>query len=89
MTFIRKISRVVIDFCCRSSVYGVTRGLILKRAELDAVFFLLVLGNGVGVPIFPPYYSPRLWPHLLPRMASWKRALLRPKGLGNWGTGGS
>lgn len=84
MTFIRKISRTVIDFCYRFSSYGMTQELMRQRAELDTVLLLLVLGNSVGVPIFPSYYSRRLWPYLLPRMASWKRALLRPKGLGAW-----
>ena len=84
MLFIRKIGLAVIDFCYHSSTYGMTRELMRQRAELDTVLMVLILGEALGVPVFPAYYSHWLWPYLLPRMASWKRALLRPKGPGNW-----
>lgn len=84
MAFIRKIGRAIIDFCYYSSAYGMTQELMRRRAELDTILMLLVLGDELGLPVFPSYYSHRLWPYLLPRIALWKRALLRPKGLGNW-----
>ncbi|MEW5956691.1 MAG: hypothetical protein AB1801_03130 [Chloroflexota bacterium] len=84
MAFIRKIRRAIIDFCYYSSAYGITRELMQQRAELDTILMLLILGDDLGVPVFPSYYSHRLWPYLLPRMAWWKRTLLRPKRLGNW-----
>jgi len=79
MISLRKIGQTVIDFCYRSSAYGMTRELMRQRAELDIMLMLLILGDGVGMPLFPSYYSRRLWPYLLPRMASWKRRMLRPK----------
>lgn len=84
MTSLRKVTQAVIDFLFHSSAYGMTRELIRQRAELDSVLMLLVLGNRVGLPLFPSYYSHRLWPYLLPRVPSWKRSMLRPKGLGYW-----
>lgn len=84
MLFIRKIGQAVTDFCYYSSTYGTTRELMRQRAELDTVLKLLIFGNDLGVPVFRSYYSHRLWPYLLPEMASWKRYLLRPKDLGNW-----
>jgi hypothetical protein len=84
LTFIRKIGQVVIDFCYYSSVYGMSRELMRQRAELDTMLIMLILGDDLGVPVFPSYYAHRLWPYLLPRMDSWKRTLLRPKGPGSW-----
>jgi hypothetical protein len=49
------------------------------RAEMEHLFILLTWGGLVGVPLLPPYYNLRLLPYLLPRIAPWKRCLLREK----------
>lgn len=84
MATLRKIGQTIIDFCYHSSAYGMTRELTRQRAELDTILMLLVLGDSVGVPLFPSYYSHQLWPYMLPRISSWKRSLIRPKGWGGW-----
>ncbi|GIK37083.1 MAG: hypothetical protein KJ077_02000 [Anaerolineae bacterium] len=84
LTFIRRLGQVVIDFCYTSSVYSMSRELRQQQAELETVLMVLILGDDLGVPVFPSFYGRRLWPYLLRRMASWKRNLLRPKGPGSW-----
>lgn len=49
------------------------------RASLESLFMLATLGDMIGVPIIPPYYSLRLLPYVVPNIATWKRRVLRPR----------
>ncbi len=67
-------------------VYGVaahdsTRFALKTRASMEHLFMLITLGDMLGVPILPPYYSLRLLPHVVPRISTWKRRMLREKDL--------
>jgi hypothetical protein len=37
------------------------------------------MGDMLGIPILPPYYSLRLLPYVVPQIATWKRRMLREK----------
>ena len=68
----------------KSFLYGMTayefeRHAIEERARLEDLFVLVTLGDLIGVPILPPYYSLRLLPYAVPRLAAWKRRLLRER----------
>ncbi len=49
------------------------------RASLESLFMLATVGDLIGVPILPPYYSLRLVPYLMPNIATWKRRVLRER----------
>ena len=49
------------------------------RASVETLFMLATVGDMVGVPILPPYYSLRLLPYVTPKIATWKRRVLREK----------
>ncbi|MCL4530494.1 MAG: hypothetical protein M1282_13905 [Chloroflexi bacterium] len=49
------------------------------RASLESVFMLATVGDMIGVPILPPYYSLRLLPYLVPQISTWKRRVLRQR----------
>ena len=49
------------------------------RASLENLFMLGTVGEMIGVPILPPYYSLRLLPYVVPQIATWKRRMLREK----------
>ncbi len=49
------------------------------RASLENLFMLGTVGEMVGVPILPPYYSLRLLPYLVPQISTWKRRVLRER----------
>jgi hypothetical protein len=49
------------------------------RASVESLFMLATVGEMIGVPILPPYYSLRLLPYLMPQIATWKRRVLREK----------
>ncbi len=49
------------------------------RASLESLFMLGTVGEMIGVPILPPYYSMRLLPYLVPNIQTWKRRVLRER----------
>jgi hypothetical protein len=49
------------------------------RASTETLFMLATVGDIIGVPILPPYYSLRLLPYVVPQIATWKRRVLREK----------
>ena len=61
------------------SAYEFERHALEQRARLEDLFVLITLGDILGVPILPPYYSLRLVPYAVPRLEAWKRRLLRER----------
>ncbi len=49
------------------------------RASLESIFMLSIVGDMLGVPVLPPYYSLRLLPYLVPQVKTWKRRVLRER----------
>ena len=49
------------------------------RGSLESLFMLATMGDMLGVPVLPPYYSLRLLPYLTPRITTWKRRVLRER----------
>jgi len=49
------------------------------RASLESIFMLAMVGEMIGVPVLPPYYSLRLLPYVLPQIETWKRRVLRER----------
>ena len=49
------------------------------RASLESMFMLGTVGDMIGVPVLPPYYSLRLLPYVVPQIATWKRRVLRER----------
>ena len=49
------------------------------RASLESLFMLGTVGDMIGVPVLPPYYSLRLLPYIIPQIATWKRRVLRQR----------
>ena len=65
-------------------VYGMTgyefaRHAIETRASLENLFMTVVVGDMVGLPVIPPYYSLRLLPFGTPQITTWKRRVLRER----------
>jgi len=49
------------------------------RASIESLFMLGTVGDMIGVPVLPPYYSLRLLPYLVPHISTWKRRVLRER----------
>jgi hypothetical protein len=68
----------------REFLYGMTghdfaRHALATRANLEALFMATTVGDMIGLPIMPPYYSLRLLPFVVPGIATWKRRVLRER----------
>ena len=72
----------------RDTVYGMaahdmSRAALRTRASMEHLFILITMGDLLGIPILPPYYSLRLLPYAMPRLGPWRRRLLRERELGD------
>jgi hypothetical protein len=68
----------------REFLYGMTghefaRHALATRASMESLFMATCVGDMVGLPIMPPYYSLRLLPFVVPEIATWKRRVLRER----------
>jgi hypothetical protein len=63
------------------AAHDMTRSAMRSRASMEHLFILITMGDLVGVPILPPYYSLRLLPYVVPQISTWKRRMLREKDL--------
>lgn len=86
MVFLSSIVRLINN--CRKTIneifYGMTvyeieKEIIKEKGNLNNLLLLIVFGDLVGLPIFPPYYSMRLLPFIIPHLETWKRGVLREK----------
>lgn len=73
--------RVLGDVLYGMALHDMVRYHLRNRAGLEHLFLLITMGDLVGVPILPPYYSLRLLPFVVPELAAWKRRLLRERDL--------
>lgn len=55
--------------------------LVNRRAakRIEQLLFLVTLGDILGIPILPPYYSLRLLPHFSTDLDRWKHYVLRER----------
>jgi hypothetical protein len=68
----------------REFLYGmfgmeIAQHALEMRSSLESIFMLGTVGDMLGVPVIPPYYSLRLLPYLVPHIATWKRRVLRER----------
>jgi hypothetical protein len=59
--------------------YEMSHHALEMRASLESLFLLATVGDMLGVPILPPYYSLRLLPYVVPQISTWKRRMLRER----------
>ena len=68
----------------RDLLYGMTGHefaghALATRASLETIFMVICVGDMVGIPIIPPYYSLRVLPFVVPEIGTWKRRVLRER----------
>lgn len=79
----KHVSRNVLQ-AVREFLYGMTgmefaEHAMEMRGSLENLFLLGTVGDMLGVPILPPYYSLRLLPFVVPQIETWKRRVLRQR----------
>ena len=71
--------KIAKDIIYGMSSHEMTRYAVRQRASVEHLFILITMGDLLGVPILPPYYSLRLLPYVTPQIAGWKRRMLRER----------
>jgi len=61
--------------------HDMARYALKTRGSMEHLFILITMGDLLGVPILPPYYSLRLLPYVVPQISTWKRRMLRERDL--------
>ncbi len=61
------------------ATHDMSRYAVRTRASMEHLFILITMGDLLGIPILPPYYSLRLLPYVVPQISTWKRRMLREK----------
>ena len=79
--FLQSAAKTIKEVLYGMSIHDMARYAWRTRSGLEHLFLLITLGDLVGLPILPPYYSLRLLPFVVPEISTWKRRLLREKDL--------
>jgi hypothetical protein len=61
------------------ALHGNVTYMLRTRMYMEHLFMLMTLGDMLGFPILPPYYSLRLLPYMVPNIKSWKMRMLRER----------
>jgi hypothetical protein len=76
---LRRFMSTVREVTYGMAAHDMTRTALRTRASMEHLFILITMGDLLGVPILPPYYSLRLLPYVVPQISTWKRRMLREK----------
>lgn len=79
MQRLRRFRRVLGEIFYGATGYEFERQAMHARADLENLFVFVVMGDILGVPILPPYYSLRLVPYLAEFIPVWRRRVLRER----------
>lgn len=68
----------------REFLFGMTgmefaQHAVEMRSSVETLFMVATLGDMIGIPILPPYYSLRLLPYVVPQIETWKKRVLRER----------
>ncbi len=75
----RGAKETVKDFFYGMAMQGMARYALKTRMYLEQLFMLITLGDMLGIPILPPYYSLKLLPYAVPNIKTWKRGLFKER----------
>jgi hypothetical protein len=73
------LRRALREFLYGMGGYEFARHAMETRAALETLFMAVTVGDMVGLPVLPPYYSLRLLPYVTPQIETWKRRVLRER----------
>ncbi len=80
-TTLKRLARSAKEFLYGMAGHDMTRFALKTRGSMEHLFILITMGDLLGIPILPPYYSLRLLPYVVPQISTWKRRMLREKDL--------
>ncbi len=78
---LENFTRAAKDFFYGMTTYETVQFALQCRGSLEHLFFLITMGDLLGVPIMRPYYFLRILPYVAPKIAIWKRRMLQERDL--------
>lgn len=81
LNLLQRLKKATKEFIYGMAGHDMTRYALKTRASMEHLFILITMGDLLGVPILPPYYSLRLLPFAVPQISGWKRRMLRERDL--------
>jgi len=79
--FLKRFGKATREVIYGMAVHDTARFALKTRGSMEHLFILITMGDLLGVPILPPYYSLRILPYVVPQIATWKRRMLRERDL--------
>lgn len=73
--------KTINEFFYGMTVFELQKELLKEKGNLNNLLLLIVFGDLLGLPTFPPYYAMRIFPYIIPQIETWKRGVLREKDL--------
>jgi len=74
-----RIRAALAEFAFGMTGYEFAQQALATRTAMENLFMLVVVGDMIGVPVMPPFYSLRLLPFVTPEITAWKRRVLRER----------
>ena len=74
-----KLAGFMKDITYGMALHSQVTGVLKTRMYIEHLFTLMILGDMLGLPILPPYYSLRLLPYAIPSVKSWKHRFYRER----------
>nr|PZN69591.1 MAG: hypothetical protein DIU55_12790 [Bacillota bacterium] len=59
--------------------HGNVTAALRTRMHMEHLFMFITLGDMLGIPVLPPYYSLRILPYAVPNIESWKQRVFRER----------
>jgi len=75
----RSYLKTIKDFIYGFTVYELHVEHRREKGYLERLFMLIVFGDLLGLPLFPPYYTLRILPFVVPSIKKWKMSVLRER----------
>jgi hypothetical protein len=74
-----KISEALKGVLYGMAAHGHVTAALRTRMYLEHLFMFITLGDMLGVPVIPPYYSLKILPYAVPNIKSWKQRVFRER----------
>ncbi|KPV62847.1 MAG: hypothetical protein AOA65_1568 [Candidatus Bathyarchaeota archaeon BA1] len=74
-----EVKKAVKDLVYGMAMHDMVRYALKTRMHLEHLFMLITLGDMLGIPLLPPYYSLKLLPYAVPNIETWKRRLFKER----------
>lgn len=79
--FLKRFGKAAREMIYGMAAHDTARFALKTRGSMEHLFILITMGDLLGVPILPPYYSLRILPYVVPQISTWKRRMLRERDL--------